>query len=517
MPFTMNNKNHSRAFLIAYAIVLLGSVPPAAAAPAQDATLSFRPHCIEGGSSDGKTTGDWIFGPIPSPGIIVDARNGDSAPAVSCGSFDVQDAQTLKTTSLREGDILDIDVIVNNPGLQNIAHVRTWISYDPNILEGQLLTIDGRFPLVTPTEKDFFPEEGYAKIEASTSDAAPADAVVAVARMQFKVKKAAAVGTPIGFHDAQPGGHTFVMTKEGSGESYILKEEPGVLLVVFQGGDASVSSASQAGADVPADDTQAATPGPDVNPLGGGTASAASSVTPASTKTPKGGSCVQNQECETGLCIGGMCVEAGSVANGGACMVDEQCSSGLCGGGICVASLNEIRQGDAVSPQRTAFALLQVQNLRITTEGSSVFLAWDHLRSSALQSYNVYYGTTSGRYIQRKTISKDDNSIRIRSLPTGVAYYFAVRAVSVQSEESAFSREVSVTVGNPSTATMPLSLETITPAPNNPLDGRVDNTNSVPGQTGISSFMVLVLIGSAIAGTLLASRRQMIVTPGTAL
>ena len=505
------------------------------AAAAQDAALSFRPHCIEGGAVASEKKGSWIFGPIPSPGMIIDTQHGDGGSNVACGAFDVQDAQTLKTTALREGDILDIDVIVNNPGSQKISHVRAWLSYDPAILDGQMLTISDGFPVVTPTEKDFYAEEGYAKIEASASDKVPADAVVAVARIQFKVKKTAPVGTPIGFHDAQPGGHTFVMTKEGSDESYILKEEPGVLLVTFQGSAAAGASSADAAAPVASapstatgvlsDNELAVAPPADFNPLGGAVSSAkaasgATTSSSAAKKTAAGGSCIQNQECETGLCIGGSCVQGGTVANGGACTVDEQCSSGLCGNNLCVASLGEKKlPADEVSPQRTAFGLLQVQNLRITTEGSSVFLAWDNLRSSALQSYNIYYGTTSGRYIQRKTIAKEENSIRIRSLPTGAVYYFAVRAVNVQSEESAFSREVSVTVGNPSTATMPLNLETTTPAPTNPLEGSVtqNHNDALPGQTGISSFMAAILLASAVAGTLLASRRQMVVTPMSSL
>ena len=36
-----------------------------------------------------------------------------------------------------------------------------------------------------------------------------------------------------------------------------------------------------------------------------------------------------------------------------------------------------------------------------------MYLGWEGLNSSQLKAYNVYYGTTSGKYIQRRSI---DNS-----------------------------------------------------------------------------------------------------------
>jgi len=148
----------------------------------------------------------------------------------------------------------------------------------------------------------------------------------------------------------------------------------------------------------------------------------------------------------------------------------------------------------------TAFALLQVRNLRITTEGTSIYVAWDPLTSSQLKAYNLYYGTTTGRYIQRKTISGDSTSMAIRGLPEKTTYFVTIRALSTQDEESAFSQEVAVEVGSPNTSTAPLTGDLL--ATRKPV--------TVPGETGMSSVITLILTISAITGTALASRRQLV-------
>lgn len=497
----------STCFLLLAALLSPFTVMAATA----DITLTFRPHCVQIAGGNGEQ--DWLFGPIPSGGMIANTQDGQQQN-IACSSFEVQDPETLKTTPLREGDILDIDILAENPSSQPISRFRTWVSYDPNILEGELISVNSVFPQTVPDENDFFPEEGYAKIQASTESDLPSGTLIPVARIQFKVKKTTTFGTPIGFHDAQPEGHTFVHVKEGASETYALKSEPGVLLVIFRESESTgTPPAEEAPAtEVLADATSETAVSDDFNPLQ--TIATGSSVSSAatSTKAKEGESCIQNQGCETGLCIAGVCAVGSSVENGGACTVDEQCASGLCGGGTCVSNIAPSTGNEGTNPQRTAFALLQIQNLRVTTEGSAVFLAWDHLRSSALQNYNVYYGTTSGKYIQRKTIAKEENTITIRSLPTGVQYYFAVRGVSAQGEESAFTREVSVTVGNPGSATMPLVRGT-TELPVNPLSGNTTEGESMPGETGVSSIAVLMILASAIAGTLIVSRRQFLVSP----
>lgn len=167
----------------------------------------------------------------------------------------------------------------------------------------------------------------------------------------------------------------------------------------------------------------------------------------------------------------------------------------------------------ASPPERTSFVLLQVQNLRVTTDqgGTTMYAAWDPLRSSDLAGYNLYYGTQRGQYIQRHSIPLESTSTAVRGLVAGQTYYLAIRAVNGSNEETAFSREVSITVGSPRTSTAPLVLgktQYTGPQGKNPLDGSVGSGQNVPGQSGSSTTLVLFLVISAVIGTLFACRRQ---------
>jgi hypothetical protein len=212
---------------------------------------------------------------------------------------------------------------------------------------------------------------------------------------------------------------------------------------------------------------------------------------------PNGSGCLQHAECGSGFCQEGLCAEPPVLqAVGAACAVHEECQSQFCMEGICRTP------GDTGSP--TAFGLLQVHNLRVTTAGTVAYLGWDPLQSSRLKAYNLYYGTTVGQYIQRKTISGTEASLVLRDLPEGTPYFFAIKAVSANDEESAFSQEVSVVIGDPTTSSAPLSLSLQGSVGGNPLSGGT----SVPGETGAPSVLALFLIISAGVGTAFASRRQ---------
>ena len=160
-------------------------------------------------------------------------------------------------------------------------------------------------------------------------------------------------------------------------------------------------------------------------------------------------------------------------------------------------------------PTATVFTLLQVQNLRATTEGSSVFLAWDPLPSTELRAYNVYYGTVSGQYIQRRTVDRTATTLTVRGLPVGTTYYFAVRGVNATGDETDFSKEVGIAVGNPATSTSPLSGSVIDGGP----QGQTPATGgNVAGSTGSSSILLVFACLSAVIGTAFALRRQVTAT-----
>ncbi|MAE68269.1 MAG: fibronectin type III domain-containing protein [Candidatus Peribacteraceae bacterium] len=504
----MNTNTRKHRLSLAVALVI-GLLPSQAFAASQDATFELYPHCIE---REGKDD-EWIFGPIPSPGIVVETRD---IEGVRCSSFEVQDPQTLRTRPLKPGDILDIDLVIDNPSKQPINRVRTWLSYDPNMLGGEAVTINKKFSLVTPDEKGFSRDEGYVKMEASTDGKTVNDEKILFARIQLRVIKTNPIGTPITFHDVQPNGHSVIMEKSGDEESYIVKEEPGVLLVTFL--DDGLSSEE----DTENDDIGNifdSEPDTDVEPEP--EAEPEPEPEPEAEAEPDPNACLRDEDCGDGTCTAGQCEQKPALlSNGASCSYDDECESGLCGSGICVPNLsdeptNEQQVAQGPSGERTAFSLLQIRNTRVTTDGSSVFLAWDHLRSSQLKAYTVYYSKTSGRYMQRRTIDKSENSLTLRSLEPGKRYYFAVRALSKKDEESAFSREVSIVVGDPDSSSAPLVAGSISTGPGkNPVANLIGDGGPVPvpGETGLPSAMALFLIGSAVVGTTFASRRQFVVS-----
>lgn len=154
------------------------------------------------------------------------------------------------------------------------------------------------------------------------------------------------------------------------------------------------------------------------------------------------------------------------------------------------------------------FTLLQPQNLRVTTEGSSVFLAWDPLPSSQLIGYNLYYGTVSGKYLQRRSVDSATTSLTLRSLPQNTPYFFAVRGVADARTETAFSQEATVTVGTPASSSSPLRGSIA--EQNRP---RAHAQRNLAGDTGLPTAITLILLGSAGVGAALACRRQCIAAP----
>lgn len=476
MQYSLLSKRAHMRFL-AYTLlfgILASFAPTQTFAATLDATFEFHQHCLERDANDD----EWIFGPIPSPGFVAETRNIDS---VRCFDFTVKDPQTLQTNLLKVGDLLDIDIVVNNPSKQDINRVRAWLSYDANMLEGVSVEIHDTFSVRTPGEKDFSEDEGYVKLEASTDGSRVSDEKIIFARIQFRVKETNSIGTPITFYDVQPNGHSVIMTSENSEEMFIVQQEPGILLVLFDKDTSSSSSASSQSSETVENifDTIPEAE-PDIDP----------------------NACVRDSDCTNGTCEAGQCtMTVRLLPNGAICSEDAMCESGLCGSGICAPNITDTLTSD---DQRTAFSLLQIQNLRVTTEGTSAFLAWDALLSSQLKAYTVYYGKTSGEYMQRRTIDKSETTLTLRSLEIGKRYYFAVRGLSENDEETAFSYEVSIVIGDPSSSSAPLS------SGKNPVASIVQN-QEMPGETGLPSVIVLLVILSGIIGTTFASRRQLAV------
>lgn len=151
------------------------------------------------------------------------------------------------------------------------------------------------------------------------------------------------------------------------------------------------------------------------------------------------------------------------------------------------------------------FTLLQVQKLSVTTEGSSVFLAWNPLPSSRLIGYNLYYGTVSGKYLQRRSMDSATTSLTLRSLPPNTQYFFAVRGVADAQTETAFSQEATIAVGDPGSSSAPLRGNVVEQS-----RPRARTQRDLAGHTGTPSILLLILLVSAGIGSALACRRQCI-------
>lgn len=404
--------------------LLFAMLPVHASAQTGDAILKLRPHC---GEED----------------------------QTQCAAYAVKDPLTLQTPELAISSLLDMDLVLENPGRKPVSRVRGWMSYDPAILEGTKVEAGKAFPVIAPGEADFAALQGFIQIGLSTvNNASISDAVIPIARIQMKVKKSPAGGkTVLAFYDAKKttDGHTAAVSKEDGVETNILSDTLGSLLVQIKNAPASEA------------------------------ASAASSVSSTSSDS------------------------SDSSASSSSSLSSTTSISSISSSAVSTGPSATLSSSSA----RTSFVLLQVQNLRVTTEGSTVYLAWDPLASGELQGYNLYYGAQTGRYIQRRSLPATAQTLQVRALPLGTTYYFAVRGVDKANEESAFSKEVAVKVGDPKSATNPLigGAKNTGPQGKNPIKGKP--TKAVPGTTGMSTHIALLVVLSAVIGTLFAFRRQM--------
>ncbi len=78
-------------------------------------------------------------------------------------------------------------------------------------------------------------------------------------------------------------------------------------------------------------------------------------------------------------------------------------------------------------------------------DARNLTLSWSSSSSPDVASYNVYYGTTSGNYVNKITVG-NITSATISNLTAGVTYYFSATAVDTEGNESGFSNEASFIV-----------------------------------------------------------------------
>lgn len=339
-----------------------------------------------------------------------------------CKNYDVLDPFTQQTAPTADGEKFAMQIVLFNPTNKPIKRVRTWLSYDPDALEGATVTVSPEFPEVTPGESGFDASKGLAMIGASAAEgegAQPSDRLIVIARVEFTVKKIPVGGSPVSFDDVRDddSGHTFVTTVADPAKNIL--PPLGVLLVR-------------------GDET----------------------------------------EQQTATSDAGAAASASSEAH------------------------------EAAPETQTDFTLLQPQNLRVTTEGTAIYLAWDPLGASDLLGYEVFYGTEKGRYMQRHSVDASQHSAAIRGLVTGTTYYLAIRGVNGANLESAFSQEASVTVGEPRSSTSPLSIQSVDRGnpPSHPLGADLTG-GDVPGASGSPSWTLMLLALAGVCGVMFSLRR----------
>ncbi len=449
------------AYLVLFGVALLGTGTPALAA--EEMAIVIRPHCEKNNSSE-------IFGGTADIPDLIAYNTGN------CVTYSINDPSSLRSPPLKVGDILDIDLVLQNPNADLIRRVRSWLSYDPEVLEGVSIELNKIFSVVTPGEADFSPEEGYVKIGAAIAEGKEVrDKLLHLARLKFKVI-AAPKGTtsPLSFFDQGNGldGHTFVSSAMEGGEN-LLRRLLGSLMVSVPAGANNSSSKS-----------------------------ATSSSSSNSTSATETSSEQSSSSSETGVTESSQSSTSSITSSLTSSAGTETSSSSS---GIPVAEAAE-----ASSANNVPFTLLQVQNVRITTKDTSLMVAWDPLRSPLLKGYNVYYGKQMGRYIHRHSLDKKENSLMIRDRELGQIYYVSVRAVGLDNQESAFSQEVAVRVGEAGTSTSPLLGRNFT---GSVTENPVVNTTDVPGASGMPALLLIALTLAATGGFLFAVRRQVSVLP----
>jgi hypothetical protein len=440
----------TRTASLALAILVILSALPLQGVRAQAAgtTLAIEPHCT-------------------------------SQDRTSCAVYSVQDATRITTLAMNTGDILDIDIVLRTDQPSAVRDVRAWLRYDAKVLEARSVELSGTITSPTPGEQSIDAAQGIVKIGGSLQGMSRQTA--AIVRVTFRVIKAGS-DTTINFDQYLPSGagHTAVngegVSAPGDGNYQGSLPQPPCIDILVGCGTTERTS------------MLLVRPASLVVELGSGN------------ETGAAGGVAGNQGAGSTVSsvVNTMSSVASSVMNQGS-LTSNTAGANASGG--------RTESGTRFNEAPSGFMLLQVQGIQITTRDNSAYVGWTALQSSEVKGYNIYYGAVTGRYLQRRSIPPTYTTTIIRDLEPGMTYYFAVRAFNERNEETMFSREVSVTIGQPETATSPLLVSGLS-------ETRVENVISghgnttITGETGIGTGVSIVLLLSAVIGTTFAARRQ---------
>lgn len=402
-------------------VLMLMTARVAHAAQETPTTLSLAPHC-------------------------------DAADRSTCPSFAPSEDGSMQTSTMAIGDILDVDIVLSTANPGDVGAVRSWLSYDPKVLEARNLDVSSLIDTPYPGERDIDARMGLIKIGGEIN-APLTDESTTVARVTFRVIAGTENGL-ISFHlfRSSGDGNTAVTSRRNAprtSEAGGLADPPCITQLVGCKERKIALLLSE-----PAH-LALVIPVPQVQTV--------AAESPAATEPPM------------------MQMPGGK---------ESTPSEG------------------STTPIRSAFHLLQITGLGITTKGNDVYLGWTKLPSPDLASYNVYYGTTPGQYMLRRSIPGTMESLTIRDLPQGTTYYAAIRGVNGAGEETAFSREVSVTVGSPETASAAIVGRSMLTGVQQREISSLPRTNQPMTESGGPSWILAFVGVSALVGTALAVRRR---------
>ncbi len=150
-------------------------------------------------------------------------------------------------SQLNSGQEFTVDVMLKNPGLQNIISVRSWLQYDPEALEGLSIdTNESLFTLAAPGESEFSASEGLVKIGRSNISGGFNQAETKVATVRFKVKSTAKINTELQPYDFQTTelGHTSVNIIDQGFPVNLLSLKPQTTSLMLNGGSQPIGGPS---------------------------------------------------------------------------------------------------------------------------------------------------------------------------------------------------------------------------------------------------------------------------------
>ena len=389
------------------------------------------------------------FGPEEVVGATPDVllRLRPHCESQPCADFRLYDQETAITQGLKSGDTLELDIVITNPSRQPIQSIQSWLEYDPTVLKGVDVRIADSFPLVAPGEQSFDPEQGIVKLGASNVMGGVSEYEFSFARVRFQVISAkgtipsAQSSVGVGGEPVKVSFHEFSLLGQ-EGKTKVLIVEEGRTMSVLKTRPNDLLLYFGVG------DPPSLIPQPTLPPITQPPVGQPPITVPPGTVPPT--------------------IPPGTTPT--------------------------------VPLPDDGFSRLQPSVLRITTEGDTVYLLWVKVEDPRVAGYNIYYGTVSGKYIQRRTVSADSTGVTIRNLPKGKQYFFALTAFNALEQESEFSYEVAVVVGDPQSSTAPFDISAIGERPKD--FPPIGENGGVPGESGLPVTALVLALALALSGSL---------------